>query len=60
MRILWLTMLNRILAFYTRCFALWVILGGLAAYFWPTPLASLKGRAVSGVFALTMFGIGAV
>jgi BASS family bile acid:Na+ symporter len=37
-----------------------VILGGLAAYFWPTPLASLKGRAVSGVFALTMFGIGAV
>ncbi len=53
-------MLEKILSFYTRSFALWVILGGLAAYFWPAPLASLDRRAVNGVFALTMFGIGAV
>jgi len=53
-------MLNRILSFYTRCFALWVILGGLAAYCWPGPLASLDRRSVNAVFALTMFGIGAV
>jgi BASS family bile acid:Na+ symporter len=53
-------MLEKILSFYTRCFALWVILGGLAAYFWPAPLASLRSWSVNGVFALTMFGIGAV
>ncbi len=53
-------MLERILSLYTRCFALWVILGGLAAYFWPAPLASLDRRSVNCVFALTMFGIGAV
>ncbi|MCL5281990.1 MAG: bile acid:sodium symporter family protein [Planctomycetes bacterium] len=53
-------MLAKILSFYTRAFALWVILGGLAAYFWPAPLASLDRRSVNCVFALTMFGIGAV
>jgi len=53
-------MLEKILAFYTRSFALWVILGGVAAYFWPAPLASLDRRSVNAVFALTMFGIGAV
>ncbi len=53
-------MLERILSLYTRSFALWVILGGLAAYFWPAPLASLDRRGVNAVFALTMFGIGAV
>lgn len=53
-------MLNSLLAFYTRWFALWVVLGGLAAYFWPGPLASLDRRSVNAVFALTMFGIGAV
>lgn len=45
---------------YTRCFALWVILGGVAAYFWPAPLAALDRWSVNCVFALTMFGIGAV
>jgi BASS family bile acid:Na+ symporter len=53
-------MLEKTLSFYTRSFALWVILGGLVAYVWPAPLASLDRRAVNGVFALTMFGIGAV
>lgn len=53
-------MFEKILSFYTRYFALWVILGGLVAYFWPAPLASLDRRSVNAVFALTMFGIGAV
>ena len=53
-------MLEKALSFYTRAFALWVILGGLAAYFWPAPLASLDRWSVNCVFALTMFGIGAV
>ena len=53
-------MFQKILALYTRCFALWVVLGGLLAYFWPGPLASLDRRSVNAVFALTMFGIGAV
>lgn len=53
-------MLNRILAFYTRCFALWVMVGGVVAYLWPAPLAALDRRSVNYVFALTMFGIGAV
>ena len=53
-------MFEKVLSVYTRYFALWVILGGLAAYFWPAPLASLDRRSVNGVFALTMFGIGAV
>ena len=60
MGVLWLAMLAKILSFYTRSFALWVILGGLAAYLWPAPLASLDRRSVNCVFALTMFGIGAV
>jgi len=43
--VLWLSMLEKILSFYTRSFALWVILGGLVAYLWPAPLASLdRGR----------------
>ncbi len=59
-RILSLAMVQKMLAFYTRCFALWVVLGGVLAYLWPEPLASLKQRSVQAIFALTMFGIGAV
>src|SRR5512143_3898021 len=59
-RILSLAMFQKVMSFYTRCFALWVIIGGVAAYVWPGPLASLDRRSVNGVFALTMFGIGAV
>jgi predicted Na+-dependent transporter len=58
--ILSLAMFQKILSFYTRGFAAWVILGGLVAYLWPGPLAALDRRSVNGVFALTMFGIGAV
>lgn len=53
-------MFERALSFYTRYFAIWVVLGGLAAYFLPEPFVSLDRRSVNGLFALTMFGIGAV
>ncbi|MEN6334239.1 MAG: bile acid:sodium symporter family protein [Phycisphaerales bacterium] len=53
-------MFEKALSFYTRYFAVWVILGGVAAYFWPEPLLLLNKSAVNDLFALTMFGIGAV
>ncbi|HCO94221.1 MAG TPA: hypothetical protein DIU00_09765 [Phycisphaerales bacterium] len=52
-------MLNKILAFYTKYFAVWVVLFGVAAYFWPGPFVALKGY-MDWFFALTMFGIGVV
>jgi len=52
-------MLKKILSFYTKYFAVWVILFGVAAYVWPGPFVALKNY-MSWFFALTMFGIGAV
>lgn len=52
-------MFERALRFYTRYFAIWVILGGLAAYRWPAPFKSVASWYL-WFFALTMFGIGAV
>ncbi len=52
-------MLGRILSFYTKYFAAWVILFGIAAYFFPAPFIALKDYN-QHFFALTMFGIGAV
>jgi BASS family bile acid:Na+ symporter len=52
-------MLERALSFYTRYFAIWVILGGLAAYRWPAPFKALAPWNL-WFFAMTMFGIGAV
>lgn len=52
-------MLTKILSFYTKYFAVWVVLFGVAAYFWPGPFVALKGY-MDWFFALTMFGIGAV
>jgi BASS family bile acid:Na+ symporter len=52
-------MLNKILSFYTKYFAIWVIAFGVVAYFWPGPFAALKNY-MDWFFALTMFGIGAV
>jgi bile acid:Na+ symporter, BASS family len=52
-------MLEKILFLYTRHFAAWVLLGGLAAYLWPGPFLFLQ-PGNKGFFALTMFGIGAV
>jgi len=52
-------MLNKILAFYTKFFAVWVIVCGIAAYLWPGPFVAMK-VGMNWFFALTMFGIGAV
>ncbi len=52
-------MFNRILSFYTKYFAVWVILFGAAAYFVPGPFVRMKA-GMDWFFALTMFGIGAV
>ena len=52
-------MWRRILAFYTRYFVIWVVLGGVAAYAWPDPFRALRGGTTL-FFSLTMFGIGAV
>jgi bile acid:Na+ symporter, BASS family len=52
-------MFSRMLAFYTKYFAVWVVIFGVAAYFFPAPFVSLKG-GMDWFFALTMFGIGAV
>ena len=52
-------MLTKVLGFYTKYFAVWVVLFGVAAYCWPGPFVALKGY-MDWFFALTMFGIGAV
>jgi BASS family bile acid:Na+ symporter len=51
--------INRILRFYTKWFALWVLLFAVIAYFWPGPFKAI-GAYNQWFFALTMFGIGAV
>jgi len=50
-------MLNRILTFYTRYFALWVVAFGVVAWFMPGPFVLIK-PGMNWFFALTMFGIG--
>jgi BASS family bile acid:Na+ symporter len=52
-------MLKKILSFYTKYFAGWVVLFGVVAYFLPGPFVALKGY-MDWFFALTMFGIGVV
>jgi BASS family bile acid:Na+ symporter len=52
-------MLKNILSFYTKYFAVWVVLFGVAAYFLPGPFVALRGY-MDWFFALTMFGIGVV
>jgi BASS family bile acid:Na+ symporter len=52
-------MLGKVLSFYTKYFAVWVIIFGIVAYFFPAPFAALKDYN-KWFFALTMFGIGAV
>jgi BASS family bile acid:Na+ symporter len=52
-------MLKKILSFYTKYFAIWVIVFGVVAYFWSGPFVALKSY-MDWFFALTMFGIGAV
>ena len=52
-------MFGRILSFYTKYFAVWVIVFGLVAYLVPAPFVVLRDYNKL-FFALTMFGIGAV
>jgi BASS family bile acid:Na+ symporter len=52
-------MFTKILSFYTKFFAIWVILFAIVAYFFPEPFVALK-EYNNHFFALTMFGIGAV
>lgn len=52
-------MFGRILSFYTKYFAVWVIVFGLVAYLVPGPFVVLRDYNKL-FFALTMFGIGAV
>jgi BASS family bile acid:Na+ symporter len=52
-------MFAKILSFYTKYFAAWVILFGIVAYIFPAPFVVLKPYN-QWFFALTMFGIGAV
>ena len=50
-------MINRILTFYTRSFAVWVLVFGAVAWFMPAPFVWMK-PGMNWFFALTMFGIG--
>ena len=52
-------MLKKVLGFYTKYFAVWVILFGAVAYLYPGPFVVLK-PGMDWFFALTMFGIGVV
>jgi len=52
-------MLKKILSSYTKFFAVWVVIFGVIAYFFPSPFLLLKPFNEL-FFGLTMFGIGAV
>ena len=52
-------MLKKVLSFYTKYFAVWVIAFGVVAYLVPKPFVALRDY-MDWFFALTMFGIGAV
>jgi bile acid:Na+ symporter, BASS family len=52
-------MLNKILAFYTKYFAVWVVVFAVVAYFYPALFVAMKDYN-KWFFAVTMFGIGAV
>ena len=52
-------MLKKVLTFYTKYFAVWVIAFGVVAYFVPKPFVALRDY-MDWFFTLTMFGIGAV
>jgi len=52
-------MFGKALSFYTRYFAIWVVIFGIIAYFFPGPFIILRDYNKL-FFALTMFGIGAV
>lgn len=51
--------MHKIVGGYTRLFAVWVVLFGVLAYFFPQPL-QIDKRYNMLFFGITMFGIGAV
>ncbi len=51
--------MKKILRFYTRFFGLWVLIGFIAAYFYPRVFIPLK-PGMEWFFAFTMLGIGIV
>ncbi|MBN2410589.1 bile acid:sodium symporter family protein [candidate division KSB1 bacterium] len=51
--------MNKVLNVYNKLFVLWVVLGGLAAYFFPHFFIPLK-KYMELFFALTMLGVGMV
>jgi len=51
-------MFAKVLSFYTKYFAAWVLMFGVVAYFFPAPFAALE-NCNKLFFALIMFGIGA-
>jgi hypothetical protein len=52
-------MFKKILSFYTKYFAVWIIVFGVLAYLFPGPFRALRS-GMDWFFALTMFGIGVV
>ena len=50
-------MFNRALTWFNNLFVVWVLLGGLAAFFFPNWFLPL-GKYNKWFFALTMFGVG--
>ncbi len=52
-------MFKKVLSFYTKYFAIWVVIFGAVAYLLPRPFVALRNYN-EWFFALTMFGIGAV
>jgi BASS family bile acid:Na+ symporter len=50
-------MINQVLSVYTRTYALWVVIFGIAAYGFPAPFLAIA-LWMQWFFALTMFGIG--
>lgn len=56
---MWISTVEKAISIYTRLFAVWVILFGVLAYFFPAPFR-VDPKLNLWFFALTMFGIGAV
>ncbi|MHC4343626.1 MAG: hypothetical protein ACYSUP_02960, partial [Planctomycetota bacterium] len=46
-------MIRRLLSFYTKYFAVWVLLCGAAAFFWPGPFLALE-KSMTWFFAATI------
>jgi predicted Na+-dependent transporter len=46
-------MVNRLVSFYTKYFAVWVLLSGFAAFFWPAPFITFE-KTITWFFAHTV------